>query len=55
MDLPSATSTLASLGSYSLPLVSDLLPLLYFAGGIFLGVAIIGFSISVVKNLFHKD
>lgn len=43
--LPDASTTLSNLGAYSVPVVSDFLPLIYVVGGISLALLVVGFVI----------
>lgn len=48
--LPDASTTLASVGAYSGPISSDLMPLVFLSVGVFLGLFIVGWIISAVAN-----
>lgn len=48
--LPSGTQALASVGEYSSPLFTDLLPFAFFGGGIFLGLGLIAFIILIIAR-----
>lgn len=52
-QIPDASTTLNGLGGYSLPLFSELLPLVYLVGGIFLAIGVVVYLIHVFTN-FHK-
>jgi hypothetical protein len=43
--LPDASSSLASLGAWSNPLLNELMPFVFLAGGLLLGVALVIFLI----------
>lgn len=59
--LPNATTTMAGIGEYSSPLFSDLFPIVILTVGIFLGLFIAGWIISVVamkvgiRNKYDMD
>jgi len=50
ITLPNATTILSDVGAYSVPFVTDLMPLVYLAGGIALAFFIIGYLISVLRG-----
>jgi len=53
-SLPDASTLLTDVGAYSSPIVTDLMPFVYFSVGIFLGFAILTFLIiTVVKAAKH--
>jgi len=52
--LPDASTTLASVGAYSSPIMTDLLPIAILGIGVFLGFFIVQFLIGAVAGAFHK-
>ena len=52
-DLPSATTTLAGLQQWSNPMFQALLPYGYLAGGVLIGVGLIGFVIYIGSLISH--
>lgn len=53
--LPNPAEFMVSVGAWSSPLFSDLLPFATFAVGLILGVFLIGFVVRAVKNLTDKE
>jgi len=48
--IPNATELLSGVGAYSLPFASDLMPLVYVAGGLALAVGVVVFIIRALRG-----
>lgn len=53
--LDSASTTMASLGAYSTPIVTDFLPIVYVVGGIALGIFVVVLIIKALSSMHHKN
>lgn len=52
-SLPSGTTLMANLAVYSSPLFDQLLPFVYFAGGLIVGAGLAWFIIAALRHALH--
>jgi len=52
--IPAATTTIAAISEYSSPWFTELLPVVYVAVGVFLGVSFLIFLINIIKNALNN-
>jgi len=54
VTMPDATTFLTAVGAWSAPVITDLLPIVYYAIGITLAFAVPGLIIAWVSGAFNK-